>query len=170
MGPPRAHRDISTVPRRPGLTPPSYSQPWKGGGTRGFGAKQGTGTSSRAPARGDEAVLTPRTATSHQRIPLLLTRGHLQGSGARNPPAPHHGDGTGTPPPSPLIPALGTARAHRSGAFTRAPPWPAVMGSNPAEKRKKKTVKGTEVGYGTAGALRGPVCCSRAALGLFPKP
>lgn len=67
------------------------SQPW--GGAAG----------DRDISEGDEAVLTPRTVTSHQRIPLLLAGGHLQGNGARNPPAPHHGDGKGTGTP-PLLP------------------------------------------------------------------
>lgn len=142
MGPPRAHRAISTAPRRPGLTPPSYSQPWKGaagalepsrgqgqaaghqrGGTRPYsppGRRRAT-SASRCSSPGDtcrEAV--PGT-------PRLRTTGM--------------GWGRGLPPPSPLIPALGTARAHRLGAFTRAPPWPAVMGSNPAEKKRKKNSK-----------------------------
>lgn len=140
------------------------SQPW-GGGSRGQGHQRG-GRGRTHPQDGDEPPAHPTAPR----------RGTPAGKRGQEPPcsAPRGWEGDGDPHPSPLNPALGTARAHGLGAFTRAPPLAAVLGSNPAEKNKLKkiqeTVKGTEEGYGTAGALPGPVCCSRAALGLLPKP
>lgn len=62
-------------------------------------------TEMRRAGGWDEAVLTPRTARSHQHIPKLCShRGHLWGHGTRK--RCH----------SSLIPAQGTARAFGSGA------------------------------------------------------
>lgn len=71
-----------------------------------FWAIWGFGRTKKRCAEGwDEAVLTPRTARSHQRIPTLCRhRGHLWGHGTRK---LRH---------STLIPAQGTARAFTSGA------------------------------------------------------